>query len=1566
MPDIFDEIESPSRDIFDELEPVRDERGRKRVKLLGEQAAAAREGEAADAALSRWQTAESMVEPFTGRGIVNQPGRIMAALGGVSDTFEDPIQGPQIVIPEPKGDSALAGAGRLGARLLTGLTDPNMFVTLPAGASRLGLALFAGDLARHIPEQVERAAQVSGDIKSTPGAITEAVGEPVISAGMAGLIGRGAQMKPPRYISIEEQLKSPETYLAEDANRAAVNLASPGTVRPTEISAIGPPRVEVEAPKYTPPGTTVDIFNAGEVPFERMQRFGGQPLPPVEILPQSGRLPPVEILSEPRSLLERETRGKTSFGASAPTLVRNAQELPPALAEATARAAEMGLTKSAEAAAEVSRGTNAQEPYRAPKEFTPERAAEQERKAAKESVEAGMYLENPPMDPLAPDVAQFPEPPGMPAGTFSKLQRSRIQAGKENVRSNVSNNPPKPAEPTSPVETTEAAWQRGYESRTPEGVAKLETDLADATQTLKDAIANKQPTDAPLKAKQLAREALSVAKGETDNALANEWLAKRQAADDPVASLKAFKGTEGTAAAQDLGAKVTTREQLADLKKTHAEAEAAVMEKLRKAETDADLAAIADEQQRAALLKEAIEGAVGLGRGQKYDKTKLGNGNMQAALKEYSERMAGDTPIAMETSGPEAVTKGSEAATKVAPEVTEPPLTATPSSQALGIKASNPLIDLATDTILSGDWWKKHFTAAGSLPKAVHDKWVASRGKISSETKAIDYAKRDLYRGLRETFNISRGSELVGGMKAVPTAVVQDMNRALAGEIPVSSLPPKLQAPIQKMRDHIDKLSFDLIDKGLIDSDLAVKVGNNLGTYLTRSYRIFDDPKWVESIPTSIRQNAENYLWNELRRINPSTPIEVAQTKLRELLQDWSESGIDKQMRAGKLGSKDLTQFMKRGDVPPELRAVMGEYKDPVINYARSITKIARFIGDQEFLNFVKDDGLGKYLFPEGQSAPGFEAQLAADSSSTMSPLNGLRTSPLLKDAFENFQRGQKNENWAWQTYMKINALSKGAKTIGSWLTQARNIVGQPFFNLMSGDVGLNTPGNYAKAIKAIATDIGLKNDAAWRSYYQNLRERGIAHESARAEELRDALNDAGLKDTQISGIGETGPGTGARKVFLDAPARLYEISDEIGKIVGYENKKKLLREANPTWTPDQVETAAAERVRNTYPTYSKVPNAIKQLRRQPLWGPFISFPYEVFRTTFHSMRYAMQDAKSGNPVLQKQAAKQAAGMLTVMGSGYALSQASKALHGVSGDKEKDIRRFAPQWDKNAQLIFTGTDDDGAVKYVNWSYQNPYSYLTDPFVAFATSDEKNLFDRSVNSFGEFLRPFTSEQMLAATIHDVSRNKTQTGREIYNEQDDWDTKWRKSAQHVASAVEPGSVQRLRTKIIPAAGNTQPDYGRKLDLQTELTSELTGMKQQRLDFPQALKYKAREFSKQEDNAEHKFTGAVGRTGTVNNDELVQAYQEGDESRFKLWREMHLDVQAAIRNGVSEGEALRSLIDNGVAKREASLILQGTYLPKSISRNTVNSAIKFNRSLPMDQLRAYQEIRTAIPLK
>ena len=60
----------------------------------------------------------------------------------------------------------------------------------------------------------------------------------------------------------------------------------------------------------------------------------------------------------------------------------------------------------------------------------------------------------------------------------------------------------------------------------------------------------------------------------------------------------------------------------------------------------------------------------------------------------------------------------------------------------------------------------------------------------------------------------------------------------------------------------------------------------------------------------------------------------------------------------------------------------------------------------------------------------------------------------------------------------------------------------------------------------------------------------------------------------------------------------------------------------------DAIEEASAFLLRNTYPTYSKVPPIIQELRKLPL-GNFISFPAEILRTGANIISYRFKRSTS-------------------------------------------------------------------------------------------------------------------------------------------------------------------------------------------------------------------------------------------------------------------------------------------------------------------------------------------------
>ena len=66
----------------------------------------------------------------------------------------------------------------------------------------------------------------------------------------------------------------------------------------------------------------------------------------------------------------------------------------------------------------------------------------------------------------------------------------------------------------------------------------------------------------------------------------------------------------------------------------------------------------------------------------------------------------------------------------------------------------------------------------------------------------------------------------------------------------------------------------------------------------------------------------------------------------------------------------------------------------------------------------------------------------------------------------------------------------------------------------------------------------------------------------------------------------------------------------------------------------------ASQIVRETYPTYQNVPKAVKAVGLLPFGGLFVSYPFEVYRTTFNTADRARKEIMEGirrqNPELLK------------------------------------------------------------------------------------------------------------------------------------------------------------------------------------------------------------------------------------------------------------------------------------------------------------------------------------------
>lgn len=848
-------------------------------------------------------------------------------------------------------------------------------------------------------------------------------------------------------------------------------------------------------------------------------------------------------------------------------------------------------------------------------------------------------------------------------------------------------------------------------------------------------------------------------------------------------------------------------------------------------------------------------------------------------------------------------------------------------------------------------WFRRELTSRGHLPAEVYESRLAKQAAVVALERQTQFALRDLDAAVRAVY---------GGWSAVSPAQQQQLNDVLGGRAPVGSLDPRLQAPIATMRTQIDALSRRLVREGVVSGSLAGRIAGNVGFYLHRSYRKFDDASWAANVPPAVLDRAATFIRAELRadvvdRLTdrdylaargwaPGTPAYRADPLWQQLRQPHEQNQAvqpDEQrvqglleyllskdvndpaalFNAGSADRKDLSVLTRRKDLAPELRELLGEYLDPRVNYARSVAKMGQLLEAHRFLTDARRAGMGRF-FHEAP-LPGFATRIAAEGSQALAPINGLYTSPEIAEAFHRTFDERAPQNPAWRAYLALNGWVKMAKTVLHPVTQVRNFVANFGFLVANGHYHAADGG--AAVLRAIGAEFGKGGPAA-RDYVARLARLGVIGESTAANEVAEALRLAGVKMTGIEQFTDSIIARAA-KLPLRAAQRLYQANDEVFKIFAFENEARAWREALPGATPEQIDQLAAERVRNTLPTYSQVPLLVQRIRRAALLGSFVSFPSEVVRTGYHTLRYAMTDLRSNNPAVRRIGARRLAGIALAGSLMSVVSALSRWGSGLDDDDERDVRRFLPEWNQNAQLLFTGANDRGRLSLVDLSYLDPWAYLRKPVIAALRGD--NWADSIGDAAIEASSPFLQEGVLAKVLLDISRNQTDTGRQVFNPQAGPIDRQLQKLAHLWTALEPGAVTQAKRMVKAAKGEVSAS-GRAYDLEEELLALTTGARSQSLDVAQAHSFQAGRYAQGLQDATTTYHRVRDRRGTVDPQELAAARQELERVRAALFREMVQDNRAAARLGVDRAQLLLNLRSGGLSAAEAAATLVERPLP------------------------------------
>ena len=735
-------------------------------------------------------------------------------------------------------------------------------------------------------------------------------------------------------------------------------------------------------------------------------------------------------------------------------------------------------------------------------------------------------------------------------------------------------------------------------------------------------------------------------------------------------------------------------------------------------------------------------------------------------------------------------------------------------------------------------------------------------------------------------------------------------------------LPEKIQGVAVSMRNHVDALSQSLIDAGIVDGLSAENVQNNIGEYLTTSYKMYRADNWRDQVSDQVKQAAKNYIEQNNRSIIKDIAKEEG-LSYTEAAKEYVDAEIEKILQKGEEGSfatkrgvsKDLSILKRKKDIDPAIENLMGIYNEPGLSYLETIMKVSALQAQHNYMSNIRKSGEGVFLFSRAKGK--FTYKIASDTNDAMAPLNGLYTTKELKDELE---ASTKELSGFLKNYMKVVGVIKYGKTILSPATHAKNILGNLGFMFVNGHFN---PVDWASAFNTLVRDSISLTESEYSRKMDEYIKVGVAGQSAGLGELKAMLSDATSKGSfeeamidrlsrkSLSVKQRIGKGIGkAGKFFENA----YQAEDDLFKIIAYESEKArhlkvVAYEENKKvseLTDKEIERAkemAAEKVKNTLPTYSRVPYIIQMARKSPLVGSFVAFHAESFRTAANTAVISIQELTSSNPELRMIGAKRIAGtgayLAAKAGILSAYSWGAGAGIGLMGglfddDDEiqiqKDIARFLPSYSKDSDILITSIKP-GEVKYIDTSASDPHGSIAKMLNAFLRSD--TTIEGIINSARAFLDPILGLEIATEAVQNLFNNQDVYGRRIYDETDTAPDIIYDVSLFIAKVIEPGGLTSAR-RIIRAD-----------DPRSEIIGATTGYREREIELKndgrwliiekveaisESMKSYNSIFNKYERNILSKYEGQkVSEKDIVTKEMVIKEYKEANGKVRALQKEL-----------------------------------------------------------------------------
>jgi len=506
-----------------------------------------------------------------------------------------------------------------------------------------------------------------------------------------------------------------------------------------------------------------------------------------------------------------------------------------------------------------------------------------------------------------------------------------------------------------------------------------------------------------------------------------------------------------------------------------------------------------------------------------------------------------------------------------------------------------------------------------------------------------------------------------------------------------------------------------LVAQAITDISMVQTLEAGKGSYLNRAYQAHNDPHWRsriidDTVPYGdpdhiIDKKVYDAAAADILKANADATedeiynaISTILLKADSVANPMAHLGLSSEIK--KLG---VLKRRKLDDMPG-VRRLLGEYQNPVNIFSTTLAKQGNIVAAHHFMKTMRENGLETGLMSEKQ---GGANQYQIQGGKGMEPLSGLWTTVEYGKTIEAILEKMPSGAVSRMILTAAGAIKKG-KTVLSPSTAAVNLISNFTASWRNGHIG--GVEQHAKAISLVWKYI--HGDKAAIDTVKRMADLGIFSESAYQTEFDFMFEDKAINeyasfiDKNMPEILKNGVKAGSSlwKKIDDGMSHFYQGSDTIWKTSGF--LQEVERYKGRGMSQVEAEKAAAERIKDTYPTYNRVSAFVDILKRNPFFSDFPSFAWEQARTSYHQAKYIKQDFEQG---YKADAIRGVANYAFGIGALPVLAWALSAANGWDDEEVQDyIKMFGADWMRHGSYILSEPDEKGNVTPINLGRLNMY------------------------------------------------------------------------------------------------------------------------------------------------------------------------------------------------------------------------------------------------------------------